>query len=66
MKPTEGLAALAITAVGCTAASSKHHSPIAAELGQQSPNVLIEGEVMAVAYSGFREGQYPDRGDGAV
>ena len=27
---------------------------------------LIAGEVMAVAYSGFREGQHPDRGDGAV
>ncbi|MEM9301850.1 MAG: glycosyl hydrolase [Pseudomonadota bacterium] len=26
---------------------------------------LIAGEVMAVAYSGFREGQHPDRGDGA-
>ncbi len=27
---------------------------------------LMAGEVMAVAYSGFREGQYPDRGNGAV
>jgi len=27
---------------------------------------LIAGEVMAVAYSGFREGQHPDRGSGAV
>ena len=27
---------------------------------------LMAGEVMAVAYSGFREGQHPDRGDGAV
>ena len=27
---------------------------------------LVAGEVMAVAYSGFREGQHPDRGDGAV
>ena len=26
---------------------------------------LIAGEVMAVAYSGFRDGQHPDRGDGA-
>ncbi|MEM7081641.1 MAG: glycosyl hydrolase [Pseudomonadota bacterium] len=26
----------------------------------------IAGEVLAVAYSGFREGQHPDRGDGAV
>ena len=33
---------------------------------QQSPEDLLAGEVMAVAYSGFREGQHPDRGDGAV
>ncbi len=32
----------------------------------QAPDALIAGEVMAVAYSGFREGQHPDRGDGAV
>ncbi len=32
----------------------------------QSPDALIAGEVMALAYSGFREGQHPDRGDGAV
>lgn len=30
------------------------------------PEDLIAGEVMAVAYSGFREDQHPDRGDGAV
>lgn len=27
---------------------------------------LLDGQVMAIAYSGFREGQYPDRGEGAV
>ena len=32
----------------------------------QSPGDLLAGEVMAVAYSGFREGQHPDRGDGAA
>jgi len=32
----------------------------------QTPDALLAGEVMAVAYSGFREGQHPDRGDGAV
>lgn len=32
----------------------------------QSPDALVAGEVMAVAYSGFRDGQHPDRGDGAV
>lgn len=33
---------------------------------QQASDALLEGEVMAVAYSGFREGQHPGRGDGAV
>ena len=33
---------------------------------KQSPETLLAGEIMAVAYSGFREGQHPDRGDGAV
>jgi len=33
---------------------------------QQNTDQLIGGEVMAIAYSGFREGQHPDRGDGAV
>ena len=32
----------------------------------QTSDALIDGEAMAVAYSGFREGQHPDRGDGAV
>lgn len=32
----------------------------------QVPGDLLVGEVMAVAYSGFREGQHPDRGDGAA
>ena len=40
-------------------------APIPAVLTQE-PDALIAGEVMALAYSGFREGQHPDRGDGAV
>jgi exo-beta-1,3-glucanase (GH17 family) len=32
----------------------------------QSKDALIAGETMAVAYSGFRAGQHPDRGDGAA
>ena len=34
--------------------------------GTRVPNELLAGEVMAIAYSGFRDGQHPDRGDGAV
>ena len=33
---------------------------------QQTPAERIAGEVMAVAYSGYREGQHPDRGAGAA
>jgi len=33
---------------------------------QQSADALLHGESMAIAYSGFREGQHPDRGNGAV
>ncbi len=33
---------------------------------RQPADALLSGEVMAIAYSGFREGQHPDRGDGAV
>lgn len=32
----------------------------------QDSNALLGGEYMGVAYSGFRRGQHPDRGDGAV
>ncbi|MEM7431875.1 MAG: glycosyl hydrolase [Pseudomonadota bacterium] len=32
----------------------------------QETDALIADTVVAVAYSGFREGQHPDRGDGAV
>ena len=31
----------------------------------QSSSALINGQPLAVAYSGFREGQHPDRGEGA-
>ena len=33
---------------------------------KQGPEDLLAGEGMAIAYSGFREGQHPDRGSGAV
>lgn len=33
---------------------------------QQKASDLVAGEHVALAYSGFREGQHPDRGDGAA
>ncbi len=47
------------------ARESEDPTPASSAL-HQSPDALLAGEVMAVAYSGFREGQHPDRGDGAV
>jgi exo-beta-1,3-glucanase (GH17 family) len=32
----------------------------------QTPDDRVDGEIMAVAYSGFRAGQHPDRGEGAI
>jgi exo-beta-1,3-glucanase (GH17 family) len=42
------------------------HSSLAHAEYSQTSDDLLHGQVMAVAYSGFREGQHPDRGDGAV
>jgi len=66
MKASGGFTALAIAMAGCSSTSHRTQTPSGAESGQQSPNALVAGEVMAVAYSGFREGQYPDRGRGAI
>jgi exo-beta-1,3-glucanase (GH17 family) len=51
---------------GCSPASDEAPETIATDIVNQAPADLLAGEVMAVAYSGFREGQHPDRGDGAV
>lgn len=68
MKMTELISVVLLTAVVLLAAwvrpsaGGGHEAAFTA----QSRAALVEGQVMAVAYSGFREGQYPDRGDGAV
>lgn len=56
--PLAALAAVLLTACGAREA--------AAPAAFQPPDALISDQVMAVAYSGFREGQHPDRGNGAV
>lgn len=57
-------ALLAIFFSAC--ADDARDTDVAADIDlRQSPEDLLAGEVMAVAYSGFREGQHPDRGDGA-
>jgi len=70
MKLTVEFAVIVIAVAGCAMVAGEPHSPIhatiRAEFQPQSSNALVAGEIMAVAYSGFREGQHPDRGDGAV
>jgi exo-beta-1,3-glucanase (GH17 family) len=53
-------AIIALAIAGCSTPSDD-----TAE-SKPAPEGLLAGEVMAVAYSGFREGQHPDRGSGAV
>lgn len=67
MRAAEGLTALAIAAAGCASASQPTTTAVEVQsMERQSPDALVASEVMAIAYSGFREGQHPDRGQGAV
>jgi len=60
MKQIGAAIATALVVVGCISNSDD------SEDRQAFRDGFLAGEVMAVAYSGFREGQHPDRGDGAV
>lgn len=60
------LLAVAVLTSACWSSSSDAPSPVGTDEFRQAPDDLLSGEVMAVAYSGFREGQHPDRGDGAI
>ena len=65
MKRTTSAATTAL-AFAALAIAGIFHSPVGSADLKQSPEDLLAGEIMAVAYSGFREGQHPDRGDGAA
>ncbi|MEM7610695.1 MAG: glycosyl hydrolase [Pseudomonadota bacterium] len=60
------VALVVLVLVGCSSAVEPETtvSTVETQLGQTEADLLV-GEVMAIAYSGFREGQHPDRGDGA-
>ena len=63
------LIALVASLAACGGADQPAADTDAAEVStgySQDSASLVAGEVMAMAYSGFREGQHPDRGDGAV
>ena len=67
MKAIRSLALLGLVVVlGCGGTAGPEDPAPPAEEPRPRTGDLIAGEVMAVAYSGFREGQHPDRGDGAV
>jgi exo-beta-1,3-glucanase (GH17 family) len=66
METKKIMAVICWASVGCFSASNAAVSPLDAVFEPQSPKDLVAGELMAVAYSGFREGQHPDRGEGAV
>ena len=58
------LLVLTIMTTACTSSSDDIEVTDDALFSQQ-PGDLLNGEVMAMAYSGFRMGQHPDRGSGA-
>jgi exo-beta-1,3-glucanase (GH17 family) len=63
------LAALALAVLlagACTSdGGTRPAAPVRSALSQ-SPEALLAGEAMAVAYSGYRAGQHPDLGAGAA
>ncbi len=64
MKYLSAFLVLILMTTACT--SSNDDAPAADDVGySQQPSDLLNGQVMAMAYSGFRLGQHPDRGNGA-
>ena len=66
MRLRKGLVIAALALAGCSPTPDESFVPVDPSVFRQEPGDLLAGEVMAVAYSGFREGQHPDRGDGAI
>ncbi len=64
MKYLSAILVLMIMTTACTSSTDDTETTAAAGFSQEASD-LLNGEVMAMAYSGFREGQHPDRGDGA-
>lgn len=59
-------ALVSLVAAGCSSSTDEAPTAVATDITRQQPDALLAGQVMAIAYSGYREGQHPDRGDGAV
>lgn len=56
---------LLVSVSACTPSTDENGQSLEKSDFMQQTNDLLDGEVMALAYSGFREGQHPDRGAGA-
>ncbi len=65
MRQLAALLSIFVFIAACSPTSSD--APVAQEDASysQPASDLLQGEVMAIAYSDFREGQHPDRGTGA-
>jgi exo-beta-1,3-glucanase (GH17 family) len=66
MNPGRLLAIVVLAASVGRGLAAEPPLPVATQSLRQAPGALLAGEVVAVSYSGFRQGQHPDRGDGAV
>jgi hypothetical protein len=60
------LALAVVLLAGCSPDGGKRDAPESPAGLKQPAEALLAGEVMAVAYSGYREGQHPDLGEGAA
>jgi len=66
MKQLTALLSICVLLVACSPTNSDSSNSLADDGYAQLSSDLLAGETMAIAYSGFREGQHPDRGNGAV
>jgi exo-beta-1,3-glucanase (GH17 family) len=66
MKQLTALLSVFILLAACSPTNSDSSNPPADDGYAQLSSDLLAGETMAIAYSGFREGQHPDRGNAAV
>jgi exo-beta-1,3-glucanase (GH17 family) len=57
---------LFLLAAACASAQKPAPTPNTTTPITQAPNALLADTSRAIAYSGYREGQHPDRGDGEV
>ena len=60
-----GVIIVLLFVAGCSSPQDEVEPAGTENMFMQESEALLDGEVMAVAYSGFRVGQHPDRGDGA-